>query len=70
MPMRLPAETIRKEVAQIRSILKNIAESIEQIPGEDIPAGNDLDIQIFEFQLKGKLMLAAERLTAVVEVIE
>jgi hypothetical protein len=70
MPLKIQSDTLRQEVQQIRKILRSVAARIEQIPGEDIPAGNDWDIEIFEVQMRGELMLAAERLTALVEVLE
>jgi hypothetical protein len=70
MPMRIRADTLREEVAQIRKLLEQIDDRIQQIPGEDIPARDDLTMQIYEYQVRGELMLTAERLTALVEVLE
>lgn len=67
--MRIPSDRIRSEVDQIAEIIKSVQDRIVNIPGEEIPA-NDLNVEIFEAQLRGELMLAAERLGALVEVLE
>jgi len=70
MAMKLRAETLRSEMSQILDIISKWKERLEEgIPGEDLPA-NDLDAEVFEMQLRGELMLAANRLTSIVEVLD
>ncbi len=70
MTMRLQPDTIRSEIDQILAILtKWQARLAEGIPGDEMPA-NDLNQEIFQYQLRGEVQLAAERLLALVEVLE
>ena len=70
MTMRLQPDTLRSEVEQVIAILTKWQERLSQgIPGDEIPA-NDLNSEIFQFQLRGEVQLAAERLMALVEVLE
>jgi hypothetical protein len=70
MTMRIQPDTIRSEVEQVVAILAKWQERLAQgIPGDEIPS-NDLNSEIFQFQLRGEIQLAAERLMALVEVLE
>ena len=70
MTMKIQPDTLRSEVDQVLGILARWKERLDAgIPGDEIP-GNDLNVEIFQFQLRGELQLAAERLLAVVEVLE
>jgi hypothetical protein len=68
--MRLQSDTLRDEVDQVIAILVKWKDRLaEGIPGDELPA-NDLNAEIFQYQLKGEIHLAAERLLAVVEALE
>lgn len=70
MPMKMQADTLRRELKQILGLLTSWDEKLEAgIPGDELPS-NDLNADIYQYQLRGELMLAAERLTALVEVLE
>lgn len=70
MPMKLMPDTVRDEVEQVLAILSRWKERLDAgIPGDEIP-GNDLNVEIFQFQFRGEMQLAAERLLAIVEVLE
>ena len=70
MTMRIQPDTLRSEVEQVIAILAKWQEKLAQgVPGEEIPA-NDLNLEIFQLQLRGEIQLAAERLMALVEVLE
>ena len=70
MPMKIQPDTVRNEVDQIIAILAHWKERLEAgIPGDELP-GNDLNVEIFQFQFRGEIQLAAERLLAIVEVLE
>lgn len=70
MPMRIQPDTMRSEIDQVMAILAAWKERLEAgIPGDELPA-NDLNSEIFQFQLRGELQLAGERLMALVEVME
>ena len=70
MTMRLHADTLRSEIDQIISILDKWKNRLaEGIPGDEIPT-NELNAEIFQYQLKGEIQLTAERLLAIVEVLE
>lgn len=70
MTMKIQPDTVRGEVEQILAILSRWKERLDAgIPGDEVP-GNDLNVEIFQFQLRGELQLAAERLLAIVEVLE
>jgi len=71
MAMRIQPDTLRDEVDQVMAILKRWQDRLsEGVPGEEQPAGNPEALDVFQFQLRGELHLCAERLTAVVEVLE
>lgn len=68
--MRLKPDTLRDEINQVLEILQRQKARLDEgIPGEELPA-NDMNIEIFQFQLHGELHLAAQRLLAVVEVLD
>ena len=68
--MRLKPDTLREEIDQVLKLLTRQQERLEAgIPGDELPA-NDMDIEIFQYQLRGEIMLAAERLVALAEVLE
>jgi hypothetical protein len=68
--MRLKPDTLRLEIEQVVAILSGWRTRLDEgIPGDEIPA-NDLNSEIFQFQLRGEIQLAAERLMALVEVLE
>lgn len=68
--MRLTPDTIRDELDQILAILTRQKEKLDAgIPGDEMPA-NDMNIEIWQYQLRGELLLCAERITCVVEVLE
>jgi hypothetical protein len=70
MPLKIQSDTLRDEVDQIIAILSAWKERLAVgVPGDEIPA-NDLDAEVFQFQLRGELQLAGERLMALVEVLE
>lgn len=70
MTMKLQGDTLRNEIRQVMEILTKWSDLLTSgIPGDDLPA-NDLDIDVFQYQLRGELMLAANRLTSIVEVLE
>jgi hypothetical protein len=70
MSMRIQPDTLRSEVEQVLAILSRWKERLDAgIPGDEIP-GNDLNVEIFQYQLRGELQLSAERLLAIVEVLE
>jgi len=70
MPMKIQADTLRSEVDQVIAILAAWKERLAVgIPGDELPA-NDLNAEIFQFQLRGELQLAGERLMAIVEVLD
>ena len=70
MTMRLKADTIRTEIDQVLEILVRWKDRLsEGIPGEEIPA-NDMNIEIFQYQLRGEIMLASARLASIAEVLE
>lgn len=70
MSMRIRPDTLRSEIEQVVSILSSWQERLTQgVPGDETPA-NDLNAEIFQFQLRGEIQLAAERLMALVEVLE
>lgn len=70
MAMKLRADTLRSELAQIISILLEWQKKLEDegVPGDETPA-NDLNVEIFEMQFRGELLLAANRLTSITEVL-
>ena len=70
MPMRIQPDTMRSEIDQVMAILAAWKVRLEAgVPGDELPA-NDLNSEIFQFQLRGELQLAGERLMALVEVME
>lgn len=70
MPMRIQADTLRSEVKQVLEILnKWDARLGEGVPGDDMPA-DDLSQEVFQVQVRGEMQLCAERLMAIVEVLE
>lgn len=70
MPLKIQSDTLRTEVDQIIALLTAWQERLGRgIPGDELPA-NDLNAEIFQYQLRGELQLAGERLMALVEVLE
>jgi hypothetical protein len=70
MTMKIQSDTLKDEIDQIINILKKWQDIMTRgIPGDEIPA-NDLDSEIFQLHLRGEIQLAAERLMALVEVLE
>lgn len=70
MSMKIQPDTLRDEVGQVLAILSRWKERLDVgIPGDEMPA-NDLNAEIFQFQFRGEIQLAAERLLAIVEVLE
>ncbi len=70
MTMRLKADTLRQEIKQVLEILQRWDGRLEEgVPGEEIPA-NDMNIEIFQYQLRGEIMLASARLASIAEVLE
>lgn len=70
MPMRLQPDTLRSELDQVMEILSSWKGRLSAgIPGDEIPS-NDLNVEIFQYQLRGEILLAAERLMALAEVLE
>ena len=71
MPMRIQPDTLRSEVDQVMEILKKWSDRLaEGIPGDELPSPSPENADIFQFQLRGELHLCAERLSALVEVLE
>lgn len=70
MAMRIQPDTLRDEISQVSEIINKWSDRLSKgIPGDEIPS-NDLNVEIFLYQLRGELQLAAERILAVVEVLE
>jgi hypothetical protein len=70
MPMRIQPDTMRSEIDQVMAILAHWKQRLEAgVPGDELPS-NDLNSELFQFQLRGEIQLAAERLMAIVEVME
>ena len=70
MPMRLEPDTLRDEVNQIIDILVKWKERLsEGIPEDELPANHE-SAEIYQYRMRGELMLCAERLTSVVETLE
>jgi len=68
--MRLKPDTLRDEIVQVIAILDRWKSRLEEgVPGDEIPA-NEMNAEIFQYQLRGEIYLAAERLMALAEVIE
>jgi len=68
--MRMRPETLRSEIEQVTKILGEWHERLSAgVPGDEIPS-NDMNIEIFRYQLRGEILLAAERLMAVAEVLD
>lgn len=68
----LPIEPdrLRSEVSQVLEILTELSEKLSNgIPGDEMPA-NDMNIEIFQYRLRGTIMLASERLSSIAEVLE
>lgn len=54
---------------QIDQLIKSLKERVDNgVPGDDLPA-NDVDIEVYQVRLQYELMLAAQRLMALAEVI-
>jgi hypothetical protein len=70
MTMRLQADTLREEIDQVLALLtRQQAKLAGGIPGDEMPS-NDMNVEVFQYQLRGEIMLAAERLVALAEVLE
>ena len=70
LPLPLKADTIRDEIGQILDIIQRWKVRLDEgIPGEEQPS-NDINIEIFTYQMRAELMLASSRLACVVEVLE
>ena len=70
MTMRLQPDTLREEIDQVLALLGRQKEKLEAgIPGDEMPS-NDMNIEIWQFQLRGEILLAAERLMALAEVLD
>jgi hypothetical protein len=68
--MRVEADTLRDEIDQVLALLTRQKEKLASgIPGDEMPA-NDMNIEVFQYQLRGEIMLCAERLVAIAEVME
>ena len=70
MTMRLMPDTLREEIDQILVLLTRQQEKLAVgIPGDEMPA-NEINQEIWQFQLRGEILLAAERLMAIAEVLD
>jgi len=68
--MRLQPDTLRDEIDQVLSLLGRQKEKLEAgIPGDELPS-NDINIEIWQYQLRGEILLAAERLMAIAEALD
>jgi len=68
--MRLQPDTLRDEIDQVLTLLGKQQEKLAAgIPGDEMPA-NDMNIEIWQYQLRGEILLAAERLMAIAEVLD
>jgi hypothetical protein len=68
--MRLHPDTLRDEMDQVLALLNKQKEKLDAgIPGDEMPA-NDMNIEIWQYQLRGEVLLAAERLMAIAEVLD
>ncbi len=69
--MRIRADLLFDEIEEVEKILQYWKEKLNNgVPGEDLPAGNPMAEDMFHYQLRGELHLAAARLAALVEVLE
>ena len=67
--LRIQTDTLRTEMEQIDQLIKSLKERVDNgVPGDDLPA-NDVDIEVYQVRLQYELMLAAQRLMALAEVI-
>jgi len=70
MTMRIQSDTLRDEIDQVLAIiLKQKAKLEAGIPGDEMPA-NDMNIEVWQYQFRGEVLLAAERLMAIAEVLD
>jgi hypothetical protein len=68
--MPLEPERLKEEIRQVLEILTSLSEKLDKgIPGDELPA-NDMNIEIFQYRLRGTIMLASERLSSIAEVLE
>jgi hypothetical protein len=68
--MPLEPDRLKTEIRQVLEILTELSEKLDVgIPGDEIPS-NDMNIEIFQYRLRGTIMLAAERLNSIAEVLE
>jgi len=70
MPMRVRADTLYDEIEEVEKILQHWKERLNAgVPGDEMPA-NEMNADVFQYQLRGELHLCAARLAALVEVLE
>ena len=68
--MRMTADTLRDEIDQVLALVtKQKAKLDGGIPGDEMPA-NEVNIEIWQYQFRGEVLLAAERLMAIAEVLD
>lgn len=68
--MRLHPDTLRAEIDQVLALLNRQKEKLDAgIPGDEMPS-NDMNVEIWQYQLRGEVLLAAERLMAIAEVLD
>lgn len=70
MTMRMTADTLRDEIDQVLALVIKQKEKLDGgIPGDEMPA-NEVNIEIWQYQFRGEILLAAERLMAIAEVLD
>ena len=70
MTMRLQPDTLRDEIDQVLALVTRQRDKLAAgIPGDELPA-NDMNVEIWQYQLRGEILLAAERLMAIAEVLD
>lgn len=68
--MRMTADTLRDEIDQVLALVTKQKEKLNAgIPGDEMPA-NEINQEIWQFQFRGEILLAAERLMAIAEVLD
>ena len=68
--MRIEADTLFNEIEQVRDLLQKWMTRIEAgVPEDEIPA-EEQNAAVWRYQLRGEVQLCAERLAALVDVLE
>lgn len=68
--MRIQSDTLRSEIDQVLALVLKQKEKLDAgIPGDEMPA-NEMNIEVWQYQFRGEVLLAAERLMAIAEVLD